>query len=413
MQFAKCGDQKFAGRRFDVVVLQKKMKKQLILFATVSVMTYANAQTGKAAGECDLGVTINTNFSKAPALDSIMTIYTTKTLPAVSIAVYSEKEGWWAGAKGYASIEQKTLMQNCHLQYLQSVSKSYLAVEMLQLNERGKIDFSAPIIRYLPARYVKYVSDAEKITVRMLLNHTSGVPEYNHDAKFISDVILHPLKNFSSEDCLKAIQNDSLQFPPGSKYRYTNTNYLLLSLIADAIVGDHTAFIREHIFAPLHLVNSFYKKDQNYLNHLYLPDSYWDVFNAGVPVNITPFQKMTVACSKGDDGVVSTTVDAVKYLKGLMEGKLLRPESLQQMLDFVKDEKGNKRYGMGMAYFDLGGLPGYGHGGGGIGAGCGLVYIPSHKLYVFVATNLGVFVEGNLAKKAEEFRDAVLLTLLQ
>jgi D-alanyl-D-alanine carboxypeptidase len=132
----------------------------------------------------------------------------------------------------------------------------------------------------------------------------------------------------------------------------------------------------------------------------------------GIPVNITPFQKMTVACSKGDDGIVCTTTDAVKFLKGLMEGKLLKPESLKEMLDFVKDEKGHNRYGMGISYFDLGGLPAYGHGGGGIGAGCGLVYVPSHKIYVFLSTNLGVFVDSNLSKKAEEFRDAVLMALL-
>jgi D-alanyl-D-alanine carboxypeptidase len=78
------------------------------------------------------------------------------------------------------------------------------------------------------------------------------------------------------------------------------------------------------------------------------------------------------------------------------------------------DENGNKRYGMGVIHFDLGGgLFAYGHGGGGVGAGCGLMYIPSHKLYVFFATNLGVLVESELVKKAGAFRDAVLGTVLQ
>ncbi len=96
-----------------------------------------------------------------------------------------------------------------------------------------------------------------------------------------------------------------------------------------------------------------------------------------------------------------------------MEGKLLSPASLKEMLDFVKDEKGRNRYGMGMIYFDLGGIPAYGHGGGGIGAGCGLLYIPSHKLYMFIATNLGVLVEGDLPKQADELKTKVLTALLQ
>lgn len=96
-----------------------------------------------------------------------------------------------------------------------------------------------------------------------------------------------------------------------------------------------------------------------------------------------------------------------------MEGYLLSPASMKEMMNFVKDEKGNNRYGMGMIYFDLGGLPAYGHGGGGMGAGCGLLYVPSHKLYVFFSTNLGVFVEGSLVKKADEMKNAILATLLQ
>ncbi|MEJ0101369.1 MAG: hypothetical protein WDO19_01930 [Bacteroidota bacterium] len=85
---------------------------------------------------------------------------------------------------------------------------------------------------------------------------------------------------------------------------------------------------------------------------------------ASRPANFTTLQQVTVASSKGDDGIVCTPVDAVKFLKGVMEGKLLKPGSLKEMLDFVKDKKGHNRYGMGMIYFDLGGIPAYGHGGG-------------------------------------------------
>src|SRR5688572_16357661 len=386
------------------------MKKILISsLAIVSALSFF----GQAPKNCKPDVSINTAYSKAKALDSVLKHYTHNMLPGASVAVYSETEGWWAGAKGYANLEKKIPMQNCHLQYLQSISKTYMAVEILQLKEQGKIDLDAPMTKYLPARYSKYIKDAGKMTVRMLLNQTSGVPEYNQNPEFVSNVVLHPLENFSSEECLQAIDGKEPQFTPGSKYLYTNTNYLLLALIGDAITGDHAAFIKKNIFERLGLNDSYYGKGHDYLKGLNLPESYWDVFNAGVPVNMTPFQQVTVVSSKGDDGIVCSTTDAVKFLKGLMEGKLLNPSSLQEMLDFVKDEKGNKRYGMGMIYFDLGGLEAYGHGGGGIGAGCGLLYIPSHKLYTFFSVNLGVFVENDLAKKADEMKTAILGTLLQ
>ena len=387
------------------------MKKMLITSVFAMLSFYLQAQPIQSSN-CDLGVAVTSHFSKANTLDSVMKLYTTNALPGAAMAVYSESEGWWAGAQGYADLEHKTPMDNCHLQYIQSVSKSYMAVEILQLKEAGKIKLDEPITKYLPAKYSHYVKNAKEITVRMLLNHTSGIPEYNENPAFVSQVILHPLDYFTADDCLKSIANEQPQFAPGSKYVYTNTNYLLLSLIGDAITGDHAAYIRKNIFERLGLKNTYYNIDHDYLNNLYLPQSYWDVFNNGKPVNITPFQAETVASSKGDDGIVCTPVDAVKFFKGLMEGKLLKPESMKEMLDFVKDEKGNKRYGMGIIYFDLGGLPAYGHGGGGIGAGCGLLYIPSHKIYVFFSTNLGVLVESELVKKAGALKEAILTTLL-
>jgi len=177
------------------------LKSFLISIVLAFSTVYLNAQSSKKSN-CELGVDINPNYSKAVSLDSIMKRYTTNALPGVAIAVYSETESWWAGAQGYANLENKIPMQNCHLQYAQSVTKTYLAVEMLQLTEQGKINLDAPITKYLPERYSRYITNAAKITVRMLLNQTSGVPEYNINPGFVSKVIQHPLDNFSAEDCV-------------------------------------------------------------------------------------------------------------------------------------------------------------------------------------------------------------------
>ena len=388
--------------------------KSILIFAIFSLtVLFSNSQPVKNAASCNLDVTINHSFSKAAVLDSLLKRYSMNGLPGAALAVFTEAEGWWAGAQGYARLENKTPMENCHLQYIQSVSKTYLAVAILQLKEKGKIDFEAPITKYLPLQYSRYIKNAESLTVRMLLNQTSGVPEYNSHPAFVSQVLMNPEKYFTVNDCLKSIAAEELQFAPGSKYKYTNTNYLLLSLIADVITGDHAAFIKKNIFDPLHLKNTFYANNHSYLDGLNLPSSYWDVLNASRPADFSKLQQVTVASSKGDDGIVCTPVDAVKFLKGLMDGKLINAASMQEMQDFVKDEKGNKRYGMGLFYFDLGGIPAYGHGGGGVGAGCGLIYIPSHKTYLFMATNIGVLVDGTLSKKADDLKTEILTTVLQ
>lgn len=389
------------------------MKKSLLatVFLVINLIGFSQPPADKM--NCNLGVEINHQFSKAVRLDSVLKSFSPAFIPGAAMAVYSPMEGWWAGAAGYANLEKKEAMENCHLQYLQSITKSYLATAILQLREKGKINLDEKMTKYLPVKYSKFISNADQITIRMLLNHTSGVPEYNSHPLFVSRVMEHPLENFTQLDCLKAIANEKPVYAPGSKYAYTNTNYLLLSLIVDAISGDHAAYIRKNIFEPLGLTNSYYALDHQYLKGKNVPDSYWDVFNSERPAQISGFQQMTVVSSKGDDGLVCTPIDAIKYLKGLMEGKLVNPESLALILDFVKDEKGNKRYGMGMIYFDLGGIPAYGHGGGGVGAGCGLLYVPSHKMYIFFAANIGVLLDGKLPTKAGEMRDSILATLLQ
>ena len=389
------------------------MKKIVLTTVFIISLFLLRAQTTSNETGCNRDLIVNNNFSKAAALDSILRHYTTNLLPGATLAVYTEKEGWWIDAQGYADVYKKIPMQNCHLQYLQSVSKMFMAIEILQLKEQGKINLDDSITKYLPPKYSRYIKNAGKITVRMLLNHTSGVPEYNSNPHFLSRVVQHPLEDFTPEEMLQSFEGEDLQFTSGSKYQYTNTNYMLLSLIGDALTGDHAAYIREHIFKPLELHDSYYAKDFNYLHGLNLPASYWDLENNGTLVDITGLQKMTVEASKGDDGIVCTAADAVKFMKGVMEGKLLSPGSMKEMQDFVKDEKGNKRYGMGLAYFDMGGIEAYGHGGGGIGAGCALAYIPAYKTYIFIATNVGVLIDGKLSEKANEMKDAVLLTLLQ
>ena len=388
--------------------------KKIILTSVFTVSLFLiKAQTISKETNCNSDLVVNNNFPKAAVLDSILKHYTTNLLPGATLAIYTEKEGWWVDAQGYADVYKKIPMQNCHLQYLQSVSKTYMAIEILQLKEQGKINLDEPITKYLPSKYSHYIKNAKKITVRMLLNHTSGVPEYNSNHNFLSQVIQHPLQDFTPEEMLQSFEGEDLQYAPGSKYQYTNTNYMLLSLIGDTLTGDHAAYIREHIFKPLNLTDTYYAKDFNYLQGLNLPASYWDLENNGTLVDITGFQKMTVEASKGDDGIVCTAADAVKFLKGLMEGKLLSPESMKEMEDFVKDEKGRKRYGMGLVHFDLGGIEAYGHGGGGVGAGCALLYIPAYKTYFFIATNVGVLLDGKLPEKAGEMKDAALMALLK
>jgi D-alanyl-D-alanine carboxypeptidase len=333
-------------------------------------------------------------------------------IPGCVVATYTE-EGWWTSSAGYSKIESKTPMQSCHLQYLQSVAKTYLAVAVLKLHEGGKIDLDAPITTYLPNHISRYITRGNEISIRMLLNHTSGIPEYNSSPFYIATLLQHPDHDFKPEDYLAYIEGKKLSFEPGSKYVYTNTNYLILAMVVDQITGDHAAFIAKTIFEPLELTHTFYRNDRGYLKYPELVNAYWDRYSDGIVENASTLQRNNVMALIGDDGIVATPTDAVKFLKGLMEGKLISPASLELMKTWVRGNNGNFTYGLGLDYATFINQTAYGHSGGGIGAGCQLYYFPEKNRYIFIGINLGTVTESPLQTSAKKHLDVLYRVFLK
>jgi D-alanyl-D-alanine carboxypeptidase len=374
------------------------------LTSILLLLSLANCQTirpnlfsSTCEPDSDLAASSNKYENLQPVLDSIAS----DGIPGIAMAVYS-KDGWWTGTSGFAKIENKTPMQSCHLQYLQSIAKLYMAVGILKLFEEGKVDLDAPITKYLNAAHSKHISRAGSISVRMLLNHSSGIPEYNLIPLYVTRLIQNSETKFLAANYLKYVSGKPLDFEPGSKYSYRNTNYVVLALIADALTGDHARYLDEIIFKPLQLTQTFYRGDKNYLHYPALVNSYWDRYSTSILENASTLQNNNVAALVGDDGIVATPQDAVWFLKGLMEGKLIKPTTIEMMMMWMKDSKGNNTYGLGLDYTTFAGKPAYGHSGGGIGAGCQLYYVPEKNLYFFVGINLGTVTESPIHKKVEK-----------
>ncbi|WP_228450882.1 serine hydrolase domain-containing protein [Chryseolinea soli] len=342
-----------------------------------------------------------TQASASSTRESALQILGDLTRQGVPGAVLSIQtpEASWSVAQGLAKVEDKTPMALCHLQYLQSISKTYLAVCLLKLYEENKLDLDAPMTKYLPEKYSRYIDKPSTITIRMLMNHTSGIPEYNSVPAYITQLLQHPDRDFTAEDYLKYIDGKPLDFAPASKYSYRNTNYVVLALIVDAITGDHARYMQEVIFTPLGLANTFYRNDAHYLDYPQLVNTYWDRYSDGLLENVSVLQRNNVRALIGDDGVVTTPEEALAFLKGLMQGKLLKPSTLDLMKSWANDSKGNPTYGLGLDYGKFDGHTGYGHSGGGLGAGCQLYYFPEKDTYMFVAINLGTVTESPLHKQ--------------
>ncbi len=360
---------------------------------------------------CTNNVESNPAYSKADTLSKSIKKYAEEGIPGISIAIFSELEGWWTNAAGYSSIENKIAMQPCHLQYTQSVTKTYMATAVLKLKEEGKIVLDTAITAYLPKEYSSYIANADRITVRMLLNHTSGVGEFTEDAEARLYLLQHSTYIFSTIQYLEIVKKQGAQFSPGEKYVYTNTNYDLLALIVDAITGNHATYLQDKIFTPLALTNTHYRNDANYLKYSNLVNSYLDRYGNAVLENVTTLQQSNVASLIGDDGIVATPADVVTFYKALMEGKILTTSSMQEMKTWVNDDEGKPVYGLGLFNLTLNGEKVLGHGGGGLGAGCEMYYFPERNVYVFMAVNLGVLVDGPIVNKVNDLKNNIVSIL--
>lgn len=316
-------------------------------------------------------------------------------------------------AAGFSSLEAKAQMNVCNLQYLQSISKTYLATSILQLKDQGKIDLDKPVSEYLPAELASWIVQSDKITVRMLLNHTSGIPEYNYLPEYITVLLQDPDHAFSPLDYMELIKGKELDFEPGSRYSYRNSGYVLLALMMDHLTGDHAEFIRENIFEKLELKNTYYRESENYLENSLLVDGYWDRHSNGIIENSSYLQKQNVKKMVGDDGIITSASDGIQFLEGLLSGKLITQESLSEMKTWVNDTKGIPQYGLGLDLTSLGGKEAIGHSGGGLGAGSQLYYFSEEKIYVFFAINLATVTGSPIHTKAEKVLNEIYLEVLK
>jgi D-alanyl-D-alanine carboxypeptidase len=343
---------------------------------------------------------------KSSKLQKVLDKLTATGIPGVVAAIYEDGK-LWTLSSGLAKIEGQVPIQPCHLVYTQSIAKSYMAVVIMQLMEEGKIDLTAKISEYLPLKMSSMITGADKITVKMLLNHTSGIPEYNSQPTYVTRLLQNPERIFQPTEYINYIQGKELDFEPGSRYSYRNTNYVLLALIADGITGDHGKYMEEHIFEKLGLKNTYYKLRQGDSYGDRLVNGYWDRYSNGIVENVSVLQNTNVASMVGDDGIITTAEESILFLKGLMEGKLVSEESLSMMKEWVLDKNGDLQYGLGLDYTTFLREPAIGHSGGGLGSGSQLYYFPEKEIYMFFGINLGTVTESPIHEDAEKILEEI------
>ena len=260
-------------------------------------------------------------------------------------------------------------MQPTHRFHAASVTKMYMAAAVLLLAEDGAIDLDAPISRYLPQRQVERIPNGTRATVRQLLGHRSGIPDFSGDFRYDLDFLNDPFGSYPPDRLLSYLERQSPWMQPGEGYFYSNANYYILALIVDRIAGEgHAAVMDDRILGPLGLRATYYRNDPSYPTPPGLVASYRDLAGDGRLVNVTDMMVHGASVFMGNAGLIATSSDFADFIDGLLGGALLSPESISDMESWVEPS----RYGLGLNYLETPYGPAIGHSGGGYrGSGAG------------------------------------------
>ncbi len=310
------------------------------------------------------------------ALDAFLNV-AVKTNARVGFSLAIVREGKIVHARGFgfrALAEQLPVEVDTRFA-IGSVTKQFTCAAVLLLAEAGKLSVRDSVAKYYPD-----LTHAADITLLDLMNHVSGYPDY-YPLDFVDRGMMQPI---ATDEVIRRFGTRTLDFPPGTKYSYSNTGYLILGRIVERVSGEAMGdFLQHRIFGPLGMRNTAYEPD---MADDRLARGY-TVFALSPPEPAVPEGKGWIAAA---GALYSTASDLALWDLALLEGKLLRPESYRLMTTARQLPDGSTtEYGCGLRVSALDKRVVWAHSGmvAGFHAWNGL--IPSSKSAVIMLANTG------------------------
>ncbi len=325
-------------------------------------------------------------------------------IPGVSVTVMFPDGSSWTGTSGRADVAGNEEVTPDTAFALASVSKTYTAALILALAGDGLIDLDASALGYLPGATLD-----RRITVRQLLNHTSGLDDFFLHTPIDKALLADRDAFWSVKRTLKYVAKP--YFPPGKGWHYSNTNYVYLGLIAERVAGVPLAVaLRDRFFVPLDFGATWYQaveKPRGPLAHGYRfagPRLSTPPIDLSAKSPVAPFRSVVTAAG-GAGSIAATSADAARWSRLLFTGKVLGPAMTAQMLDgvaFTAAYKPRVPYGLGVQAFPIGGRLAVGHSGRLLGFRAAVRHLPAENVTIAVLTNQsradpGIIVEALLA----------------
>lgn len=267
-----------------------------------------------------------------------------------------------------------------------SCSKAFSSVVLLQLEQEGKLSLDDTVDKWLPGMVDANGNDGKKITIRELLNHTSGLPDYAGTAQVMAPYIAdtNPDQQVDPKWLVDVATSMKPTFAPGTGWSYSNTNYLLAGLIIKAVTGnDPSVEVTNRIIKPLGLTHTTFPTNDGKLYGNWL-HGYFTVRD--ISFSATPQYFGSAGA------IVSTLDDLGTFESALFSGKLLAPAQQKELETTVGDE----HYGLGVAVSQTRCGPVWNHTGAVMGYGSLWLSSADGKRQVVVATNEYNLTTANL-----------------
>jgi CubicO group peptidase (beta-lactamase class C family) len=336
--------------------------KVLDLFSRILFMAFLTAGLGVLA-----------SGQAAADIDAVvMKAIEAKAIPGAGVAVVRDGKAVFTKGYGLADIDAGTPVTERTAFQIASVTKQFTAVGVMLLAEKGKVKLDDPLGKYVPEAPAKW----SVVTIRQLLNQTSGIPNYNEGERLNGD------KVYTKAEIIDLMRDVPMTSEPGTRWEYSNTNYFLLGMVIEKASGKPYAdYMRQRVFKPLGmnstLVNAKGVVVKNAASGYSPSKGKWERTEIGDPG--LPFAA---------GAIVSTPADMARWAIAVSDGKLLKKTSWDEIFASGKTADGKQtNYGFGWYLAKFGDTPYVFHSGGIAGFGAYHMRFPADNLSVVVMTN--------------------------
>ena len=299
-----------------------------------------------------------------------------ENIPGVIVGVWVPGEGEWVAAFGEADIETGRAMTAADKVRIASNTKTFVATLVLQLADEGALSLDDPVEKYIPG-----VPYGDEITVRNLLNMTSGIFSFSEDETFLAAFTADPLLELTPAEEVEIALEHPPNFAPGDDWEYSDTNYEMLGIIVEEVTGNTIEDeMRKRIIEPLGLESTSFPTTPD------MPPGHAAGYVLSDGGELQDYTRSSPSVPWAGGAMISDLEDLRVWVKALATGELLSEEMHEQQLQWVDMpglESVDGKYGLGI--MSLAGFRG--HNGAIFGYNSIMLYLPEADATIIVLAN--------------------------